>query len=240
MELQSIPGFKDLSENRQFLLRRFVSSLPLKLVKIETNELSPGHVAGRAYFEPAYIVTWEDSKTNPPELRNRRHFESIFTPDGTDILHELRVKNRAVETPSGVMPGPLIMVSTIIQHMRDDYDKRFPKEPIVAWSIGDPENGYEFSMIKPDPNLPSIYYEEWTLRELIAHLNKIDQPLKRVWLDVKTGEFSESWIKDSTGDNWINEELEKPETEIPEGLKLIEFRGINDPAFVFTRHMKLR
>jgi hypothetical protein len=59
---------------------------------------------------------------------------------------------------------------------------------------------------------------------------------KQVWLNINTGEFSNSWD--------ASEPLNRTEENLKEsgkdGWKLIEFTCLNDETFVFTQHMKLR
>lgn len=61
-----------------------------------------------------------------------------------------------------------------------------------------------------------------------------------VWLNLLTGEFSNSWTdEDMKFTNDAIETLNKDKDKF-EGWKLIEFNCISDPEFTFTRHMKLR
>lgn len=59
---------------------------------------------------------------------------------------------------------------------------------------------------------------------------------KRVWLDINTGEFSNSFYADASV-GLSEEELKQAAND---GWKLIEFTCLNDENFVFTQHMKLR
>lgn len=59
---------------------------------------------------------------------------------------------------------------------------------------------------------------------------------KQAWLNINTGEFSNSWGKESFG---LLDENTLKQAAL-DGWKLIEFTCINDPKFEFTKHMKLR
>lgn len=64
--------------------------------------------------------------------------------------------------------------------------------------------------------------------------------MKRVWLNIVNGEFSNSWDKDGLYDikytNW-EEEIKEASKQ---GWKLIEYTCVNDPSFELYNQMKLR
>lgn len=64
--------------------------------------------------------------------------------------------------------------------------------------------------------------------------------LKKVWINIVTGEFSNSWqsggILDVKFTNWEEEIKEASKN----GWKLIEYQCVNDPAFELYSQMKLR
>lgn len=64
--------------------------------------------------------------------------------------------------------------------------------------------------------------------------------MKRVWLNIVNGEFSNSWDKDGFLDikfsNWEDEIKEAA----PRGWKLIEYQCVNNPDFELYNKMKLR
>ena len=59
---------------------------------------------------------------------------------------------------------------------------------------------------------------------------------KRVWLNINTGEFSNSW----DAEDKLPYDIETLKIQARDGCKLIEFTCLNDENFVFTQHMKLR
>jgi hypothetical protein len=62
---------------------------------------------------------------------------------------------------------------------------------------------------------------------------------KYVWLNISTGEFSESWdqkMQDMVGDDIIETNIMLNHTQ----WKLIKFKCLTDEKFVFTKHMKLK
>jgi hypothetical protein len=64
--------------------------------------------------------------------------------------------------------------------------------------------------------------------------------MKRVWLNIVDGKFSDSWqvggIYDIKYSNW-EEEIKEASAR---GWKLIEYQCVNDPAFELYSQMKLR
>jgi hypothetical protein len=64
--------------------------------------------------------------------------------------------------------------------------------------------------------------------------------MKRVWVNIINGEFSNSWQKDGPYDikytNWEEEIKEAAKR----GWKLLEYTCINDPEFELYSFMKLR
>lgn len=111
------------------------------------------------------------------------------------------------------------------------------KNEVVAWKFGNPDTGYGYTMEKPDERIPEKYYEELTLADLLEELTEKGKPIHRVWLNLNTGEFSNSWFKDSWEDSLLKEE---DITNGPAGWKLIEYRCHNDEKFQFSTLMKLR
>lgn len=61
---------------------------------------------------------------------------------------------------------------------------------------------------------------------------------KQVWLNLQTGEFSNSWGEDEHGGIVVQELIQSADKEC--GWKLIEFECLNDPGFEFTINMRLR
>ncbi len=61
---------------------------------------------------------------------------------------------------------------------------------------------------------------------------------KQAWLNIKTGEFSDSWLSESREGDTARSLIDIAE-KYPE-WKLIEFECLSDTEFEFTRHMKLR
>lgn len=63
--------------------------------------------------------------------------------------------------------------------------------------------------------------------------------MKRVWLNINTGEFSNSWGQDDLGADYPDKpEVQKEAAE--KGWKLIEYHCINDPAFELYDRMRIR
>ncbi len=63
--------------------------------------------------------------------------------------------------------------------------------------------------------------------------------MKRVWLNINTGQFSNSWLPGVFGDSYISEpKIQQEATE--RGWKLIEYQCINDPAFELYDRMRIR
>lgn len=62
--------------------------------------------------------------------------------------------------------------------------------------------------------------------------------LKRVWLNIVNGEFSNSWQAENDV-RYTNYEEEIKEAA-KRGWKLIEYRCVNDPDFELYSQMKLR
>lgn len=62
---------------------------------------------------------------------------------------------------------------------------------------------------------------------------------KYVWLNLKTGEFSNSWDYEEAKwpSSWSPENLAKDHAE---GFKLIKYECLNDDDFEFNNLMKLR
>lgn len=68
---------------------------------------------------------------------------------------------------------------------------------------------------------------------------KVETKIRRVWLDLNTGEFSDSWEKGGIGD-FKPEELEKTlALRDLQATKLIEYTCYNDPDFEFCDLMKV-
>lgn len=67
--------------------------------------------------------------------------------------------------------------------------------------------------------------------------------LKKVWINIVTGEFSNSWqsggILDAQDAQWTNWE-EECKAASARGFKLIEYKCLNDPTFELYNQMKLR
>jgi hypothetical protein len=64
---------------------------------------------------------------------------------------------------------------------------------------------------------------------------------KQVWLNLNTGEFSSSWLKDEYPEGSVvrktmNEEMGRMTKE---GWKLIEYECLNDSDFDFYNRMKI-
>lgn len=72
------------------------------------------------------------------------------------------------------------------------------------------------------------------LKDIIPPLSPT---VKQVWLNMNTGEFSNSWVKgeDEFIQNVINERLDKQ----PNGWKLIEYICPNDDSFEFFNLMQI-
>lgn len=62
--------------------------------------------------------------------------------------------------------------------------------------------------------------------------------MKRVWLNINTGEFSNTWEKGSDGDDWVDS-LISGGGHINEGWKLIEYKCLNDQTFELYRSMSI-
>lgn len=58
---------------------------------------------------------------------------------------------------------------------------------------------------------------------------------RQCWLNINTGEFSNSWKPEEV---CVNELIEDADPN--SGWKLIEFECLNDQEFEFSIHMKLR
>lgn len=61
-----------------------------------------------------------------------------------------------------------------------------------------------------------------------------------VWLNLNTGEFSNSWDENSHNadpDLWTTELLDRAKSD---GWKLIEYTCLNDPEFEFYQQMKIK
>lgn len=61
--------------------------------------------------------------------------------------------------------------------------------------------------------------------------------MKRVWLNINTGEFSDSWVPSETINNYLTPEYINESTA--RGWKLIEYNCINDQAFELCDLMKV-
>lgn len=61
---------------------------------------------------------------------------------------------------------------------------------------------------------------------------------KRVWFNVNSGEFSNSWNKGEFGDDWVDSLL-SGQSHIHEGWKLIEYECKNDDSFSFYNWMQV-
>jgi hypothetical protein len=64
--------------------------------------------------------------------------------------------------------------------------------------------------------------------------------LKKVWINVVTGEFSNSWQSDGPLDIKFSNYEEECKEAAKQGFKLIEYRCLNDPCFELYNQMKLR
>ena len=62
--------------------------------------------------------------------------------------------------------------------------------------------------------------------------------MKRVWFNINTGEFSNSWEKGSYGDDWVDAQVSSMD-HIKEGCKLIEYCCPSDPSFELYSAMKI-
>mgnify|MGYP001591353984 CR=1 FL=1 len=64
--------------------------------------------------------------------------------------------------------------------------------------------------------------------------------MKRVWLNINTGEFSNSWQKGEPTDILLNSWEDHLTEAAKTGWKLIEYKCVNDPDFELYKAMKLR
>lgn len=62
--------------------------------------------------------------------------------------------------------------------------------------------------------------------------------MKRVWFNINTGEFSNSWERGSFGDDWVDSIISGG-SHLNEGLKLIEYQCPNDPSFELYSAMQV-
>lgn len=63
--------------------------------------------------------------------------------------------------------------------------------------------------------------------------------MKRVWLNIINGTFSNSWDKDSLLDIQYSSLEEEMKEAAKKGYKLIEYTCLNDPDFELYNQMKL-
>lgn len=64
--------------------------------------------------------------------------------------------------------------------------------------------------------------------------------LKKVWLNIVTGEFSDSWQSGGILDIKFSNYEEECKAASERGFKLIEYKCLNDPGFELYSQMKLR
>ena len=62
---------------------------------------------------------------------------------------------------------------------------------------------------------------------------------KQVWLNINTGEFSNSWIEAEVASTITTEELIEQANEAA-GWKLIEYECLNDEDFDFYNMMRIK
>ena len=61
--------------------------------------------------------------------------------------------------------------------------------------------------------------------------------MKYVWLNIKTGEFSNSWSE--AEENMIDRHPKQIENDTEEGWKLIKYECTNNEDFEFTHRMRI-
>lgn len=64
--------------------------------------------------------------------------------------------------------------------------------------------------------------------------------MKKVWLNIVTGEFSNSWTTGGDLDIKFTNYEEQIKEASKKGWKLIEYQCLNDPDFELYNQMKLR
>lgn len=64
--------------------------------------------------------------------------------------------------------------------------------------------------------------------------------LKKVWINIITGQFSNSWQSNGPLDIKFNNYEEELKEAATRGYKLIEYKCLNDPDFELFDSMKLR
>jgi len=71
----------------------------------------------------------------------------------------------------------------------------------------------------------------------------LDPPLRYVWLNIATGEFSDSWLESDWGtvtrDSLITDAKKDTPPDAQPVWKLIEYRCLTDDNFQFDRNMRL-
>ena len=67
----------------------------------------------------------------------------------------------------------------------------------------------------------------------------MEEEYKYVWLNINTGEFSNSW-NEEVNRNMIGKDPDLLENSKRDGYKLIKFRCLNDEDFEFSKFMRLR
>jgi hypothetical protein len=60
-----------------------------------------------------------------------------------------------------------------------------------------------------------------------------------VWLNIKTGKFSDSWDEKTQNNAFTKEELKEHGEKHPD-WKLIQYECITDPEFVFNHRMTIK
>jgi len=68
----------------------------------------------------------------------------------------------------------------------------------------------------------------------------MENKIKQVWLNMNTGEFSNSWDKPNEISHLHNFLLEGRQNAKESGWKLIEYTCLNDDEFKFYNQMKLK
>ena len=64
--------------------------------------------------------------------------------------------------------------------------------------------------------------------------------MRYVWLNLYTGEFSNSWDEETPRENFPTEESLKDAQDRCAEWKLIKYECVNQPSFEFDKNMKLK